>query len=115
MDYDADVDGEVWGEPLSELTVVVTHYCACSKCCGENADGITASGKYARRGMVAMSSYYPFGTQIMINGVMYTVEDRGGPGIENNIHRVDIFVPDHQEALRLGTFNTTAYIYRMGW
>ena len=115
VDYDADVDGEVWGEPLSELTVVVTHYCACSKCCGENADGITASGKYARRGMVAMSSYYPFGTQIMINGVMYTVEDRGGPGIENNIHRVDIFVPDHQEALRLGTFNTTAYIYRMGW
>ena len=115
MDYDADVGGEVWGEPLSELTVVVTHYCACPKCCGENSDGITASGKYAQRGMVAMSSYYPFGTQIMINGVMYTVEDRGGPGIEENIHRVDIFVPDHQEALRLGTYNTTAYIYRMGW
>ena len=55
------------------------------------------------------------GTQIMINGVMYTVEDRGGTGIEENIHRVDIFVPDHQEALRLGTYNTTAYIYRMGW
>ena len=115
VDYDADVGGEVWGEPLSELTVVVTHYCACPKCCGENSDGITASGKYAQRGMVAMSSYYPFGTQIMINGVMYTVEDRGGPGIEDNIHRVDIFVPDHQEALRLGTYNTTAYIYRMGW
>ena len=65
--------------------------------------------------MVAMSSYYPFGTQIMINGVMYTVEDRGGSGIEENIHRVDIFVPDHQEALRLGTYDTTAYIYRMGW
>ena len=116
MDYDAPVSGgDVWGEPLSELTVIVTHYCPCPKCCGENSDGITASGKYAQRGMVAMSSYYPFGTQIMINGVMYTVEDRGGPGIEENIHRVDIFVPDHQEALRLGTYNTTAYIYRMGW
>jgi len=116
VDYDAPVSGgDVWGEPLSELTVIVTHYCPCPKCCGENSDGITASGKYAQRGMVAMSSYYPFGTQIMINGVMYTVEDRGGTGIEENIHRVDIFVPDHQEALRLGTYNTTAYIYRMGW
>jgi 3D (Asp-Asp-Asp) domain-containing protein len=116
VDYDAPVSGgDVWGEPLSELTVIVTHYCPCPKCCGENSDGITASGKYAQRGMVAMSSYYPFGTQIMINGVMYTVEDRGGSGIEENIHRVDIFVPDHQEALRLGTYNTTAYIYRMGW
>ena len=66
------------------------------------------------RGMVAMSSYYPFGTQIMINGVMYTVEDRGGSGIENDIHRVDIFVPDHNEALRLGRFTTTATIYRIG-
>ena len=64
--------------------------------------------------MVAMSSYYPFGTQIMINGIMYTVEDRGGSGIENNIARVDIFVPDHNEALRLGRCNTTAYIYRIG-
>lgn len=95
VDYDTPVSGGAWGEPLYELQVVVTHYCACSKCCGANADGITASGAQAARGMVAMSSHYPFGTQIMINGTMYTVEDRGGPGIENNINRVDIFVPDH--------------------
>ena len=113
-DYEAPVSQQAWGEPLYEIEVTVTHYCACAKCCGVNADGITASGKTAQRGMVAMSSYYPFGTQIMINGVMYTVEDRGGSGIENNIHRVDIFIPDHQEALRLGKFTTTAYIYRLG-
>ena len=65
-------------------------------------------------GMVAMSSHYPFGTQIMINGTMYTVEDRGGSGIENNIHRVDIYVPDHQQALRMGRYTTTATIYRLG-
>ena len=92
----------------------MTHYCACSLCCGSNADGFTASGKRAASGMVAMSSYYPFGTQIMINDVMYTVEDRGGSGIENDISRVDIFVPDHNEALRRGRFETTAYIYRIG-
>jgi len=50
----------------------------------------------------------------MINGVLYTVEDRGGSGIENDRNRVDIFVPDHQEALRLGRFKTEAKIYRIG-
>ena len=114
VDFDAPVSGEVSGTPISTLEVDVTHYCACAKCCGSNADGITASGKKVARGMVAMSSHYPFGTQIMINGTMYTVEDRGGSGIENDIHRVDIFVPDHNEALRLGRYKTTATIYRIG-
>ena len=102
------------GEALYTLEVEVTHYCACAKCCGSNAQGLTASGKQAAVGMVAMSSHYPFGTQIMINGTMYTVEDRGGSGIENNIHRVDIYVPDHQKALRMGRYTTTATIYRLG-
>lgn len=115
VDFDAPVSsGSAYGEPLYTLEVDVTHYCACAKCCGSNADGITASGKAVATGMVAMSSYYPFGTQIMINGVMYTVEDRGGSGIENDIHRVDIFVPDHQQALRMGRYTTTATIYRIG-
>lgn len=114
VDFDAPVPDNIQGTPISTLEVDVTHYCACAKCCGSTANGITASGKIASRGMVAMSSHYPFGTQIMINGTMYTVEDRGGSGIENDIHRVDIYVPDHNEALRLGRFRTTATIYRLG-
>lgn len=115
VDYDAPVSsGSVYGDPLYTLEVDVTHYCACAKCCGSNANGITASGKQVSTGMVAMSSYYPFGTLIEINGVIYTVEDRGGSGIENNRARVDIYVPSHNEALRLGRFKTTATIYRIG-
>ena len=118
VDYEAPVPetgtGGITGEPMYTLEVDVTHYCACSLCCGENAAGITASGKSVAEGMVAMSSYYPFGTKIEINGVMYTVEDRGGSGIENDIHRVDIYVPDHQQALRLGRYTTTATIYSLG-
>ena len=118
VDYDAPVPetgtGGITGEPMYTLEVDVTHYCACSLCCGENAAGITASGKPVAEGLVAMSSYYPFGTKIEINGVMYTVEDRGGSGIENDIHRVDIYVPDHQQALRLGRYKTTATIYSLG-
>ena len=114
VDFNAPVSEDIYGAPIATIEVDVTHYCACSKCCGENASGITASGKQVEVGMVAMSSYYPFGTQIMINGTMYTVEDRGGSGIENDKSRVDIYVPDHQEALRLGRYTTTAQIYRMG-
>ncbi len=102
------------GAPIQSLRVEVTHYCPCSKCCGKWAGGPTASGKMPQPGMVAMSSHYPFGTLIEINGNMYTVEDRGGSGIENDISRVDIFVRGHQEALRLGRYHTDAKIYRLG-
>lgn len=102
------------GEPLYSLTVDVTHYCDCKKCCGSDAHGVTASGKHVEKGMVAMSSEYPFGTQIMINGTMYTVEDRGDSTIEGNKSRVDIYVGDHNYALKLGRYKTTAYIYRIG-
>ncbi len=111
IDFDAPVTTDS-GTP-NALEVEVTHYCPCEKCNGKNA-GINAMGKPLAPGMVAMSSYYPFGTQIMINGNMYTVEDRGGAGIENNIHRVDIFVPAHEEALRLGRYRTIAVIYGKG-
>ena len=114
VDFSQDVGSSAYGDPLYSLTVDVTHYCACTRCCGPKAQGITASGKRVKEGMVAMSSHYPFGTQIMINGVMYTVEDRGGSGIENDISRVDIYVSDHNYALHLGRFETTAYIYRLG-
>ena len=100
------------GEVDYTMRIEVTHYCACAKCCGKNADGITASGKQAAPGMVAMSSHYPFGTKLSINGVVYTVEDRGGSGIESNIARVDIFEADHQTALRKGRYYAIATFYK---
>lgn len=114
VDFDAPISNDIYGTPISTIEVDVIHYCACSKCCGSNSNGITASGKKIAPGMVAMSSKYPFGTQIMINGTMYTVEDRGGSGIENNLNRVDIYVTDHNQALRMGRYKTTATIYRIG-
>jgi hypothetical protein len=101
-------------EAIQTLRVDVTHYCPCSICNGQWAGGPSASGKTLQPGMVAMSSHYSFGTQIEINGVLYTVEDRGDSGIENDITRVDIFVQDHQETLRRGRFWADAKIYRWG-
>ena len=79
---------------------VVTAYCACEKCC-DKTDGITASGtKALANHTIAASPIFDFGTQIRINGIVYTVEDRGG-AIQGN--RLDIYMDTHEEAIRLGS------------
>ena len=86
-------------------TMTITYYCSCTKCCGPNAKGITASGKQVQEGMVAMKGV-PFGTKIEINGKQYVVEDRGvGAGC------VDVYVSSHQKALELGRHKAEVKIY----
>ena len=76
---------------------VVTAYCACVQCCGKT-DGITASGvKATANRTIAAPRTFAFGTQLLINGSVYTVEDRGG-AIQGN--RLDIYMESHAEALR---------------
>lgn len=84
----------------------ITHYCACSSCCGEYT-GLTASGTVATAGRTASaSSEFEFGTKVEIDGNVYVVEDRGGFS-ENTI---DIFCDSHQEALEKGSYYTDVYI-----
>lgn len=84
-----------------------TGYCPCRKCCGKS-DGITASGARARAGhTVATGREFPFGTQLCINGVVYTVEDRG---VRNG--SIDIFYDDHQVAWNHGVQYFDVYVRR---
>lgn len=77
----------------------LTYYCPCSQCCGKST-GITAWGTKATAGKtIATSNQFAFGTQLVINGHTYTVEDRGG-AIKGN--KIDIYVNSHSEALALG-------------
>jgi 3D (Asp-Asp-Asp) domain-containing protein len=84
----------------------VTAYCPCAKCCGRQT-GITASGKSVRfdggRFCAADTDLLPFGTRLSIpgyhNGRSVQVIDRGGM-IKG--HRLDVYFPSHQEALRWG-------------
>jgi len=77
----------------------VTAYCACIKCCGKT-NGITASGTMATANRtIAAPSSFAFGTQVVINGQTYTVEDRGG-AIQGN--RIDVYMNSHSEALAWG-------------
>ena len=77
----------------------VTAYCSCIKCCGKT-NGITASGtKASANNTVAAPGTFAFGTKLLINGHVYTVEDRGG-AIQGN--RIDIYMNSHAEALAWG-------------
>lgn len=77
----------------------ITAYCSCSKCCGKS-NGITSSGKYATANhTIAAPGNFPIGTKLKINGIVYTVEDRGG-AIKGK--KIDMYVNSHSEALRWG-------------
>jgi 3D (Asp-Asp-Asp) domain-containing protein len=91
------------GYKLQSLGVYkLTAYCSCAKCCGKT-DGITASGTHVTAGRtIAAPKTFAFGTKIMINGHVYTVEDRGG-AIQGN--RIDIYFDTHEEALKFGVKN----------
>lgn len=84
----------------------ITHYDAGPCCCGEWAIGCTASGVLATtHHTVATGEDLPFGTELMINGEVYVVEDRGvGP------YEVDVFVEDHVQALNMGMYYADVYV-----
>ena len=87
------------GKKTKKVNAIITAYCSCKKCCNKN-DGITASGTVAKQGRtIAAPKEYPFGTKIIIDGIEYTVEDRGG-AIKNN--KFDLYFESHQKALNWG-------------
>lgn len=87
-------------------TYTATAYCGCSSCCGKS-DGITASGTRATEGRtVAAPSTFSFGTELVIDGHTYVVEDRGG-SISGN--RIDIYFDSHQAALNYGRRSVEVY------
>lgn len=97
-----DSIGEVW----------VTAYCPCSLCCGPYANGITASGKTARaKHTIAVDAYnpiVPMGTQVVIEGITYTVEDTGDLNHYGN--DFDIFYAHHEDTSEWGRRHVEAYL-----
>ena len=81
--------------------MVLTHYCACEKCCGKYADGITATGTKAtaNKTIAVDPNVIPLGSEVVIDGQLYVAEDTGG-AIKGN--RIDIFVADHNTAIQKG-------------
>jgi 3D (Asp-Asp-Asp) domain-containing protein len=95
-------------QQMSEWQTVrmrVTAYCACKKCCGKFADGITACGHKIRPGdtFAAADKRYSFGTEMVVpgynNGKPIKVLDRGG-AIRGN--KLDVFFNSHKKAMQWG-------------
>ena len=117
VENESEMDAAGVGEPAEEAeetgdgwefygTAFITHYCPCELCCGVYSSGYTSSGTWATEGRTVAAGYdIPIGTEVLINGNVYVVEDRGvGDGC------FDIFVNDHNYALALGAYYTDVYV-----
>ena len=91
------------GKYLGNFTL--TAYCNCAQCCG-TAGNLTASGTVPTAGRTVAMAGVPFGTQLLINGNVYTVEDLGTP-----YGHVDIYFDNHSDALSFGL--QTAEVYQL--
>ncbi len=77
-----------------------TGYCPCKQC-SEGWGRHTSTGSIATSGhtIAVDPRIIPYGSKVMINGVIYTAEDRGG-GVKGN--HVDIFFDTHAQTRQHG-------------
>lgn len=99
-------------ESLGEFKV--TYYCPCATCCGEWADGITASGTQATSGrtVAANPQLLPYGSEILVRFAdgteeTYIVEDTGSALRGQHI---DIFMDSHEAALAEGVKTAEVFL-----
>ncbi len=84
-----------------------TAYCSCKRCCDKDPSdkwyGITASGKRAKWGTIAVDrKVIKLGSKLRIDGfpdTIFRAEDVGG-AIKGN--HIDVWFPSHREALKFG-------------
>lgn len=87
---------------------MLTAYCSCYECCGEYALNrpVDSNGNeivYGSIGEVLTEGYsiavdpnvIPYGTEVVIDGVMYKAQDCGG-AIKGN--EIDVYFADHKKA-----------------
>lgn len=89
-------------------TFTITAYCGCSKCSGGNSKTATGTTPTEGRTIAADTSILPYGSQVVIGGVVYTVEDTGS-GICGN--HIDIFFATHKAAMAFGRKTMKVYKY----
>lgn len=85
----------------------LTAYCPCEKCNGRGRAWTTASGATMEPGKTVAVGGLPFGTELMINGQIYVVQDRGVKG-----KHADILYPDHHSAREFGIQKAEVFIKR---
>lgn len=78
-----------------------TGYCPCYQC-SEGWGRHTSTGAIAQSGhtIAVDPRIIPYGSKVMINGIVYTAEDRGG-GVKGN--HIDIFFDSHSQTRSHGS------------
>ena len=89
-------------------TFTITGYCGCAKCSGGSNRTATGTIPTQGRTIAADPSVLPYGTQVVIGGVVYTVEDCGS-GVNGN--HIDIFFATHEQALAFGRRSMQVFKY----
>lgn len=103
------------------ISMLVTAYCPCRRCCGRYSDGRTASGRSIRADgsmfVAADTRLLPFGTRVSVpgyhGGAPVSVLDRGAK-IKGD--RLDVFFLSHARAKAWGArrLDVTVYSPRPG-
>lgn len=101
--YEYDNSGTYLG------TFYCTAYCPCYEC-SEGYGDMTSTGVRARsyHTIAVDPSVLPYGTKVVINGIVYTAEDCGG-GVRGK--HIDIYFDTHYEAMNYDTGYHDVYIY----
>ena len=81
------------------LFVICTAYTAAFDECGKT-DGITACGQPAIQGVTVACDGLPFGTEVVIDGHTYIVQDRFGGNYDKS--KIDIYMYKKEDALKFG-------------
>ena len=87
-------------------TFHATAYCGCMKCSGGHTHTHSGTIPQANHTIAADLDLFPIGTKLLIDGIVYTVEDKGSNVVDN---RVDIYFATHEEALAFGLQNVDVY------
>lgn len=81
------------------LFVICTAYTAAFDECGKT-DGITTCGQPAIQGVTVACDGLPFGTEVVIDGHTYIVQDRFGGNYGKS--KIDIYMYKKEDALKFG-------------
>lgn len=93
---------------IGECTI--TAYCPCVECCGDWADGLTATGLPAGPGIVAVDpEVIPLGSTVVIDGQRYLAADTGS-GVEG-LH-IDVCMASHGETVEQGSRTAEVWVAR---
>jgi len=88
--------------PPTPLAIEATAYCSCPICCGDWADGFTATGTRATEGrtLAADPAIFSAGTCLALGKLGHRIVEDTGSAILG--WRVDVYFDSHQAALDFG-------------